>query len=204
MAVVCPVDDPAIKNIAMFDSALGTEGVVAVDEQKVELLALFDTYNPAVDPRPYTLAERVATNWSSQKDSTFVGKIGKLGERLTSGLAERKHRNAVTAEARALLAKNVAARDEELRRFQLNEISTRLMEAYQPPLFPGKITLFKAETPDDKFSYTDLLGWGGHASGGIDVIPVSGAHLTIFDEEHAPALAAALAETLNHQSASTK
>jgi thioesterase domain-containing protein len=164
--------------------------------EEVEFLGLFDTCNPAVAPRPYSVAERLAQNWKSNEGG-IADKIGALGGRVATGLAERKRRNAATAEARALLGQEIAAEDEELRRIQINEISDGLMDTYEPSPYPGALTLFRAKTADDKHAYTELLGWEDLAEGGVETIDVPGEHLTLFDEKNGEAMATAISEGLH-------
>lgn len=159
--------------------------------EEVELVALFDTCNPAVDPRPYSLTERIARNLKEDKRAALPGKIGKLGGRLS----ERKKRQASEDVAHTLLEQREGAEDEELRRCQMNEISNRLMSSYVPEPYDGPVTLFKAAIPDSKYEYTEHLGWEDIASN-LRVAEVPGSHLQIFDPENASELGGQLHDEL--------
>ncbi len=59
---------------------------------------------------------------------------------------------------------------------------------YLPKLYPGKITLFRAQQshlyPDNRD-----MGWGNFAGGGLDLYYVPGGHSSMYDEPHVQVLA---------------
>ena len=70
------------------------------------------------------------------------------------------------------------------------------MQAYRPRPFNGRITLFKAMTASDKVEWPEDYGWSALAGAGLDIIPVPGQHLTLFDPGNVESLAAALTRRL--------
>ena len=65
---------------------------------------------------------------------------------------------------------------------------------YSPEAYPGKITLFRAKEEE----HTDIeeldLRWGEFAEGGVEVIEISGDHLSMIHKPHAKQLAKHLKE----------
>jgi thioesterase domain-containing protein len=65
---------------------------------------------------------------------------------------------------------------------------------YVPGAYAGRLTLFRAAVP--QWVGTDFsdptMGWGQLAAGGVEVRPVPGDHLSLFDEPHVGALALSL------------
>jgi thioesterase domain-containing protein len=72
------------------------------------------------------------------------------------------------------------------------------MQAHTPCKFKNRITLFKTSTLSDKVEWPSDYGWTCFSQTGVDIIPVSGEHLTLFDPVHIPPLAEALTRSLNH------
>jgi amino acid adenylation domain-containing protein len=78
----------------------------------------------------------------------------------------------------------------------LPEQSLRVIEAtyealtnYKPRAYQGRITLYRTRAEALFRSHTTDKGWGSLASGGVDVIFVSGNHKNLYEEPYAPALA---------------
>ncbi|MEM8953162.1 MAG: amino acid adenylation domain-containing protein [Verrucomicrobiota bacterium] len=160
--------------------------------ETVAFLGLFDTENPASDVRQYALLERLSVNWQSQDEETgMLGKIGNLGKRVGSGLVTRLRTEAAAAAARTLTPAKTTSR---LRQIQLRDARGKAMEAYTPAPYPGELTLFKAKgnAENDKFELAEDYGWRRVAKGGLRIVDVPGAHLTIFDDENIEAIAKAV------------
>jgi thioesterase domain-containing protein len=64
------------------------------------------------------------------------------------------------------------------------ELNYRAMEAYIPQLYPGRITLLRAEGERLLTSHDPEMGWGKLAAGGVEVEVVPGSHLGIFREPY--------------------
>jgi amino acid adenylation domain-containing protein len=84
----------------------------------------------------------------------------------------------------------------KLRVFYVQEISRAARRRYKLLPFTGKIDLFRAEhqPPSDLFEEDPLLGWGGMATGGIDVHQLPGHHSMYLTEPVTSAVAASRLE----------
>ena len=83
-----------------------------------------------------------------------------------------------------------------LRNFYIQEICRAARRRYKLLPFTGKIDLFRAEIqpPNDLFEEDSLLGWGGMATGGIDVHQMPGHHYMYLVEPMTSAVVAARLE----------
>jgi len=161
---------------------------------EVAFLGLFDTHSPAALTRRYGLAERLGVFWRHSSGQPLGRRIGLLQSRIRDGI--HTHRS-VRAELSAAASSGPAAAYSDLRRVQVREENWRAMQAYQPRPFKGRITLFKTSHVDDKVEWPSDYGWSGVAMSGLDIIPVTGHHLELFDPEHIETLAAALNRSLD-------
>lgn len=160
---------------------------------QVEFLGLFDTHNPAADHRVYSLSERLGFFWKQNRGIPLPTRVVRLVKRVIEGLATN-HR--VHTEIRKAAAIGSAIAHDDLRRVQVHEENRRAMKAYRPRQFPGRVTLFKAITTSDKIQWPDDFGWGPFASKGLEIIPVPGRHLTLFEEPNLETLASTLESAL--------
>jgi thioesterase domain-containing protein/acyl carrier protein len=159
----------------------------------VEFLGLFDTHNPTAPAKRYSLTGRFNAFWQQQQDLPLPSRLERLRERIAEGIATNRR---VKAEVTAALGSGPAEAHSDLRRVQVREENWRAMQAYRPRRFAGRITLFKAMTPSDKVEWPADYGWTELAGEGLEIIPVPGRHLTLFDEENVGSLARALASKL--------
>jgi thioesterase domain-containing protein len=80
-------------------------------------------------------------------------------------------------------------------RRRISKTCKRCMSAvanYRAAVFPGRITLVRADTRDDWIEVVDssgTSGWGSICEGGVDVIPIACHHLDILKEPHVTDLA---------------
>jgi thioesterase domain-containing protein/NRPS condensation-like uncharacterized protein/acyl carrier protein len=87
-----------------------------------------------------------------------------------------------------------------MREAAINRVIVRSVRSYVSKLYPGKITLFRADAtiflsedgPDN-----DEVGWTKVASGGLEIYHVPGAHNTLLAEPHVRTLAPILIECLD-------
>ena len=170
--------------------------LLAAEGERVEFLGLFDTHNPAVSPRQYSAAERLAVFWKQHEALGFVPRIGMLIRRINESLQARKRTRAEEAAARAQGSAPAEA-NSDLRRVQVYEAHKLAMRAYRPKPFPGRMTLFKAKMASDKLDWPEDYGWGPPACGELDIIPVPGRHLSLFEPGHVEELAVALGQCLS-------
>lgn len=159
----------------------------------VDFVGLFDTHSPTDSVHHYSLPGRLRTFWQQQEGVPLLPRLGRLRHRIAEGVATHRR---VRAEVAAAQSSGPAAPHSDLRRVQVREENWRAMQAYEPRLFTGRLTLFKATTVSDKVAHSDDYGWGRVAGGGLDVIPVPGQHLTLFEDENVGDLARALASAL--------
>jgi thioesterase domain-containing protein len=99
----------------------------------------------------------------------------------------------VKAEVAESIVSGPAEAHSDLRRVQVREENWRAMQAYKPRPYGGRITLFKAMTASDKVEWPEDYGWRDYAKGGLEIVPVPGGHLTLFDPENVGALSKAQA-----------
>jgi thioesterase domain-containing protein/acyl carrier protein len=72
---------------------------------------------------------------------------------------------------------------------------------YRVGTYPGRLTLLRGPHRSNLWLDDPELGWGAVASGGVEVLPISGGHLEILREPHVGVLAARLAECLDRAGA---
>ncbi|WP_367871986.1 amino acid adenylation domain-containing protein [Luteolibacter sp. Populi] len=178
-----------------FGGVVAHEMACILEEQghRVDFLGLFDTHNPVAPAKRYSLGGRFNAFWQQQHDLPLPARLERLRERIAEGIATNRR---VKAEVAAALGNGPAEAHSDLRRVQVREENWRAMQAYRPRRFEGRITLFKAMTASDKVEWPDDYGWTDFAGHGLEIVPVPGRHLTLFDEENVGSLATALAGKL--------
>lgn len=164
---------------------------------KVEFLGLFDTHNPAAPSRSYGLPERLRVFWQQNSDLPFWSRVKRVRTRFQEGIRTNR---SIKAELKAARFSGPAEAYSDTRRVQVREENWRAMQAYQPAPFNGRITLFKTSAISDKVERPADYGWACLAGEGLDIIPVSGEHLTLFAPENITPLARILGESLKGSS----
>lgn len=153
--------------------------------ESVPYLALFDTSNPAVPVRAYSLTERALVRWKSLNGMPITAKLKVMMERFAGGVKTNRRVKSEIAAARGELP---AEAHSELRTIQLREAHYEAMKAYQPSFYQGTVTLFRADAVNDKFELLPDYGWGKLVRE-LEIVDVPGEHLTLFDEANASGLA---------------
>jgi amino acid adenylation domain-containing protein len=162
--------------------------------EEVALVALFDSNVPGDSsvppPRPTgprTLSERA-----------------RFHTRKLLALPPRERLSYVQGRIRSL------ARRFSGRAHKLPKDRTPFMEAgelawrrHEPGAYGGRVTLFRATLPDDRCSADGDLGWGGRCTGGVEIVDVSGGHITMFAHPHVRGLAERLNGCLERAGAQT-
>ena len=74
----------------------------------------------------------------------------------------------------------------------------RALDSYVPRVYPGRLTLFHSGVHPLLSSYDPTMGWGALAAGGVEVIEISGSHLSIMQEPRVQRLAERLSLCLAH------
>lgn len=161
----------------------------------VEFLGLFDTHCPTAVTRKYSLPERLSVFWKQHREITLPHRIALVAKRIRDGIrTNRRVKNEILTARQTPLADPFS----DLRRVQVREENWRAMQAHTPCKFKNRITLFKTSTLSDKVEWPSDYGWTCFSQTGVDIVPVSGEHLTLFDPDHIPPLAEALTRSLNH------
>ncbi len=176
--------------IVAFDLAC----IISQEGEKVEFLGLFDTYNPTAPKRNYNLCERFIVFWRQSLSDSLINRMHSVCIRFFQGIQNNRR-----IKAELIAAKNFgpAKAFSDLRRVQVREENWRAMQAYEPPTFPGRITLFKTTTISDKVKRPDDYGWTCQAKNGVDIIKVDGEHLTIFSPDNIKSLSHELKKSIS-------
>jgi aspartate racemase len=69
------------------------------------------------------------------------------------------------------------------------QANNKLARAYTLQVYPGQVTLFRANDQAARYDQSSDLGWSAMALGGVDIHEVPGDHLGIFEEPHVQVLA---------------
>jgi len=160
---------------------------------QVEFLGLFDTHNPSVPERRYRILERLEVYWDQSKGQPLLPRFGLLRERASQGMRTNR---AVRAELKLAMSSAPASAYSDLRRVQVREENWRAMQAFVPKTFQGRTTLFKTSQVNDKLECRADYGWADFSKGGLEVLSVSGEHLTLFADENIQTLASGLTRAL--------
>lgn len=160
---------------------------------EVSFLGLFDTHSPTAKQTLYSSAGRLAKFWQLHEQFNIPDRIALLRERIREGI---KTNSRVRAEILEAQTAGPAPAYSDLRRIQVREENWRSMQLYQPPVFPGTITLFKAISGSDKIEWPEDYGWSQSAAKGLRIVPVPGGHLTLFRPENVKDLAYSVHQSL--------
>jgi thioesterase domain-containing protein len=158
--------------------------------EQVGLLALVDAYGPNF-PRSVSRLGREWRHWQQMRELSLAGKLRYLADRFGKGnrwLKRLRRARTVPDAAQATATKSheegLAAVWPAIQRY----FATR-------PIYQGSIILLRAV---DQPSYIGHVyddpesGWGAVARGGVRVVPIPGAHATVFREPGALAIAEVL------------
>lgn len=156
----------------------------------VEFVGLLDTHNPAAPHVKNNFSRRIASFWKNHEDTPVAPRVIKLAARFADGIVSLQK---TKKEEQAAASDGPAEAHGDLRRIQVRMENWRAMQEFQPRAFDGKIHLFKAKEQGDNIEWPEDYGWGEVARGGLEIIPVSGKHLTLFEPENVRHLAPALA-----------
>ena len=153
--------------------------------EEVAFLGMFDTGNPAMTWRRYSLLERLKVFWSANRDFELLSRIGLVFSRILQGMATNVR---VRFEERAAGNAGFCAPYSRLRMLQVRMLHEVAMNSYKPTPINASMVLFKTEEVDDKFEVGPDYGWS-HLVGNLKVVDVPGQHLTMFDSENVESLA---------------
>jgi len=184
-----------------FMAGYSSGGVVAFEMaqqltragEKVALLALFDTFNPALQGDTPTLGAQLRTHWLNLARLNPLQKLNYIGERV-------KWKSFELAEK---IAGKFSDQDPHSNSDELPDIFQRIEETnrqairnYIPQVYPGNLTLFLAIERPAAPSSDSLLGRGELAAGGVEIQEVPGHHKTLMQEPRVRVLAEKLSACL--------
>ncbi len=163
--------------------------------EKVALLVLFDSLN-AEKPRRRSIAARVRKRVQALRSSGEGEIVRNLlrgtCHKLTSVLAKRLQNAQKLLHRSELLAEGSIS--DPTSAVQLVQMSNkRALADYKLRSYAGRVTLFRAEDPDDGHVHAADYGWTKFAKGGISIHEIPGKHQVIF----APPNVSVLAEKLD-------
>ena len=85
---------------------------------------------------------------------------------------------------------NTTAPNHEASAWNPAVINLQALQIYRPQIYPGRITLFRAQGQEERAERRDRdKGWSRWAAGGLEIIEVPGDHLTMLQEPHVQVLA---------------
>ncbi|OYV03997.1 MAG: hypothetical protein CFE26_19220, partial [Verrucomicrobiales bacterium VVV1] len=162
--------------------------LVAANEEAV-FVGLFDTVNPAAQVRRYSLMERAEVYWNSNQRLHWFDRIFRLAGRVREGIATHLR---VRTEIRAAKRPGKTEPHSEIRMLHVREAHWTAMKNYRPSKLACHVTLFRTKAADDKFEIPPDYGWTELVKS-LEVVEVDGRHLTMFEPDHAAALAGKVA-----------
>ena len=166
--------------------------------EEIESLYLFDTDNPSVAPRYLSLSERASRQWSENSDKSWGSRVGKLSDRFREGIVNKLKTSGAKAAATVVTTTGMDA-GAKLQTVIVREAHLKAMRRYTPKAYDGNVVLFTAEDQGDGVIYPPHLGWEGYVHGELEVLPIPGEHITIFEEPHVRTLSQKLKNALtNH------
>jgi thioesterase domain-containing protein len=139
------------------------------------------------------MTERLRVFWRLNSAVPVWHRLKLVRARIGEGIRTNRR---VKAEMEAARRSGPAEPYSGLRRVQVRQENWRAMQAYRPPVYQGRITLFKTSMISDKVERPDDYGWACLAGGGLNIFLISGEHLTLFEPENIAALAQVLTDAL--------
>ena len=73
----------------------------------------------------------------------------------------------------------------------------RALQKYQPGVYSGRVTLFRAARQPLVCSYEPTKGWQPLSTEPVNIIRVPGSHHTMIEDPHAAVLASALVRSID-------
>jgi thioesterase domain-containing protein len=153
--------------VVAFEMAqrLGAEG------EPVSLLALIDTYQPQLKPRAITFG----TRWA---------RLRREGLHYVAGAVRTRRELHRQAGAYAAVDRHLDRAEPiplPLRDLHLTRSFREAACSYRPRPWRGRATLFRASGGEEFFEdLTPGNGWEPYLEGGVEIVPIPGAHLTLL------------------------
>jgi oxalate---CoA ligase len=161
---------------------------LAAAGEEVALLCLFDAFNPAKPPRRYSRTKRLKLRLNSVSGQPVTKKLRYFANWATG----KVNAELMNWRANLRLALNRRGGSTDLVALRVKMVLKQAGDAYKSRLYPGRITLFRAENILDGYERLPDCGWSGVAKGGIEVYDVPGGHDNIFKHPNVGDLAGKL------------
>jgi amino acid adenylation domain-containing protein len=170
--------------------------------EEVALLVLFDSLDYQNSSRRHSLAHRIRLGLQARRFSPPVEKLKTLLRRTCSELTATLVERLQGAQNLPGQTKPASTPPSAVQRVQMSNLHA--VSIYQFRLYPGRVTLFRAEDPDDGYLHSADNGWTKFAGGGLEIHKIPGQHEAIFTQPNVRVLAekldacirAALAENI--------
>jgi thioesterase domain-containing protein len=160
--------------------------------EEVALVVLFDALDPRKWARRLSLTEWIRS-WLQIKEllsrvRLFKDLLQRAGRKIGAILAKGQMdvRNLLD-KAKKLNPGSSSTQEHALRVVQL--ANRRALSAYELHPYPGRVTLFRAEGPDNASPFGAESGWTEFAKGGIQIHQIPGEHQKIFAQPNVRTLA---------------
>jgi thioesterase domain-containing protein len=173
---------------------------LAGEGEKIGLLALIDTGNPAYYRNlSFAKSLRFVIDTIAARSDKYMrgltrGDIAAIGKYIREFFARRLDAfrwNANRWVSRAAGRPMPKAARDNLRMFGA------VGNAYSPKSFSGRLTLFRAKGGAVEYRHDPALGWDAVVQGGVDVLMVQGDHLSIMEKPNVADLVSQLSGLLN-------
>ena len=156
--------------------------------EEVALLVLFDAADYNTPLRRYSLADRIDLDWQSRALRSQPEKLPHLLRRTANRLRAILGQRLQYALASLRLVKT--RKGAPVSALDLVQRSNRhALSNYELRPYPGQVTLFRAEDPDDGYIHPIDNGWAKYAPGGLQIYKVPGQHQEIFSQPNVGVLA---------------
>jgi amino acid adenylation domain-containing protein len=171
-----------------------------IQGQKVASVVLLDTYAPGA-VKDNGEIERISGHWKNVQHHGLPYIAEKVGARLRSTSLHITQSTETLIKQWQCDYRNRLGLPlpDELQDFLFSQQHQLASRNYQPKMYSGKITLFRAMQYEKGISETidPYLGWGQFTTGGVEVYHVPGDHLSMVEEPNVQYLAASLKTILN-------
>jgi amino acid adenylation domain-containing protein len=150
--------------------------------EQIALLVLFDAPNPARPPRRYTRFERLKHWFDKTSNLSFDERLKyflrRVSLRTRTSLGEGgKELQKIFFGTRTKGPDRLPA---DWRATQIRQAHARMLRAYRPRPYEGRITLFRAKNPTGNYEFPPDLGWTDLSRGGIEIHDIPGSHELMF------------------------
>ncbi len=166
--------------------------------EKIALVAMFDANNYMVPPRRYTLLERIVLRSRAMAGMSVAGRTAYIFDRGIRKLAVIMlvQKDRLDRFVYKIFCKHKQVVATTYRALHVRDANDQAMRDYRPRIYEGRLTLIRAENPNDSFEFDSELGWGGLATEGLEIHDVPGEHETIFKEPNVQELAAIMRDCI--------